>query len=722
MTGLNDYKTVFDLLPSTHRKRIRHRKGTGTNQKLINSIHREFPAAVEQVKKSGVAKLFDAGNAIDTGRNIYDFLQSEIVYLRDPAEFQRIKLPSRVLSDRFSDCKSFALFTAAILAANGYPVKFKYAGYDSRKIPTHVYITTTGEHGRPVVIDGVWKEYNREKPPTFTKIYDMQIESLYGVEVTNTVQLARKVIALPTDTRKRLIKQCKPAQQKEILKAVRTVRKIEQIKRARQAEQVPPMETTPAPDETQPAAMVPDSVNHYDAQILSMSDIPGMDYVASEPAQPPEMYSGIGLPRTHIREKRRAGRDVKKKAQTKDTPFEIDMLILKTLADNSEISPLDYIKNVQTLTAMAVEASQAQQEIKKLQQAARRGEIDFGQVQAARQKYDDILQYTQPLGAKAKRQYARYAKKKYKSKVFTGKKSERLEDRAMIKKAKATGTKQDVKEARQHRRKRIKETAQDVGRKILRGFNMVLLAVGRGAFLALVKANVKGLGRKIAKVLESNNANELLKKWELLGGKKDRLKKAAGVGKNQNLSQYEKDQNEIDRKEQAGEFSPEKAKWERIAAALKAKQNPGYKEQPLQGIGSVTAATAATAAPVLGAIVPILTKLLKKLGIDPEETDLGQFVAKAVDKGKEVADNLKQKYNDLPPDSPLKKTIDAGGEKIADYFEKEGQKGELEKLDMPTGTIDEEYPGQYDTKDPTTESGSSWLIPAAVGLYLFSKQ
>jgi len=147
------------------------------NNDIIQSIHKLFPVAVLQTKE--YAKRFKGKNAMQTARNVWDFEKSKIKYKRDPNVKQMIRLPNRFVHDADGDCKSYALFAASILANLGYPVWFRYAGYrKGSDIPTHVYCVTADEKGKEIIVDGVYRSFNQEKPYEFKKDYKMEVLAL----------------------------------------------------------------------------------------------------------------------------------------------------------------------------------------------------------------------------------------------------------------------------------------------------------------------------------------------------------------------------------------------------------------------------------------------------------------------------------------------------------------------------------------------------------------
>lgn len=151
----------------------------GSNPDIIKVIHNNLARATGQVKD--IAPTFQGQNNTATARNIFDFLKSNINYSAD-GDTQKIKLPGRFVAEAVGDCKSYSLFTAAILNALNIPFAFRYASYNpTDSTPQHVYIIATPE-SNPIVIDAVNQlPFNTEKPYTFKKDYIMRIQTISGV-------------------------------------------------------------------------------------------------------------------------------------------------------------------------------------------------------------------------------------------------------------------------------------------------------------------------------------------------------------------------------------------------------------------------------------------------------------------------------------------------------------------------------------------------------------
>lgn len=175
----------------------------GFNSDIISAIHSAFPQAVKQIQP--VAKQFDKGTASATANYLWHWIRQNVNYKMDGQHLQLVKMPSRLLKDAQGDCKSMALFAAAALAANGYPVAFRYTSYDSDPTPTHVYCYTS-ENGRAIVCDPVYDQPLAEKKYIFKTDKKMKIATLGGLLNTDVSATRDKIIKLsnsssPSDNR-----------------------------------------------------------------------------------------------------------------------------------------------------------------------------------------------------------------------------------------------------------------------------------------------------------------------------------------------------------------------------------------------------------------------------------------------------------------------------------------------------------------------------------------
>ena len=147
-----------------------------TNFELQRAIEAALPAAVAQTKD--LAKSFKGSTEKETCSKIFNFLMSDITYKVD-GDNQKIKLPSAFLREKSGDCKSYSLFTGAILANLKIPFSFTYASYNPKdKTPEHIYVTTK----KGCIIDAVYRKFNAEKKPSYKYQKSMNISYISGIK------------------------------------------------------------------------------------------------------------------------------------------------------------------------------------------------------------------------------------------------------------------------------------------------------------------------------------------------------------------------------------------------------------------------------------------------------------------------------------------------------------------------------------------------------------
>jgi hypothetical protein len=151
-----------------------------TNFELQRAIEAALPAAVAQTKD--LANKFKGTTEKESCQKIFSFLKNDITYKVD-GDNQKIKLPSAFLREKSGDCKSYSLFTGAILANLKIPFNFTYASYNPKdKTPEHIYVTTK----KGCIIDAVYGKFNAEKKPSYKYQKSMNISYISGIKEMRT--------------------------------------------------------------------------------------------------------------------------------------------------------------------------------------------------------------------------------------------------------------------------------------------------------------------------------------------------------------------------------------------------------------------------------------------------------------------------------------------------------------------------------------------------------
>lgn len=147
------------------------------NPDIITAIENNYSRSVKQVKNYAQQFRSDLGT-YQTAYNVWCFLRKKIRYVKD-GQTQKIKLPSKFLTDKKGDCKSYSLFAASVLGALDIPVTFRYTSYkEEDPTPSHVYITCQDEEGKEIIIDGCFNKFNEEKKYQYKIDHTMDVVTL----------------------------------------------------------------------------------------------------------------------------------------------------------------------------------------------------------------------------------------------------------------------------------------------------------------------------------------------------------------------------------------------------------------------------------------------------------------------------------------------------------------------------------------------------------------
>jgi hypothetical protein len=143
---------------------------------LQRAIEAAIPTAVAQMKQR--SNEFKGKTEAETCKKIFDYLKIQINYKADGSE-QQVRVPSGLIRTRQGDCKSYSVFTSAVLTNLGIPHKLVYASYDPNdSTPTQIYVVTN----KGCIIDAVYGKFNAEKKASNKKYKDMNISYISGVK------------------------------------------------------------------------------------------------------------------------------------------------------------------------------------------------------------------------------------------------------------------------------------------------------------------------------------------------------------------------------------------------------------------------------------------------------------------------------------------------------------------------------------------------------------
>lgn len=147
---------------------------------IIKIVLSQYEKHKDQLKE--FAPHLQGSSIEDTCFNVWKFWRDNIRYVKDNAEqgHQLVKSPAAVWDDKFADCKSFSIATAACLHTLGIKCVFRFVSFNAAKatIVTHVYIVAF-DNGREIKIDCCLPNFNMEQ--AYAKKYDYLPRGLHAV-------------------------------------------------------------------------------------------------------------------------------------------------------------------------------------------------------------------------------------------------------------------------------------------------------------------------------------------------------------------------------------------------------------------------------------------------------------------------------------------------------------------------------------------------------------
>lgn len=151
-------------------------KRNATNSELQRAIEAAIPQATKQA--AAFADRYKGKTEEESCKKIFDYLKNNIHYKADGAD-QQVRLPSGLMRTAQGDCKSYSVFTSAVLSNLRIPHKLVYASYDPKdSTPSHIYVMTN----KGCIIDAVYGKFNAEKKATYKKYKPMNISYIAGVK------------------------------------------------------------------------------------------------------------------------------------------------------------------------------------------------------------------------------------------------------------------------------------------------------------------------------------------------------------------------------------------------------------------------------------------------------------------------------------------------------------------------------------------------------------
>jgi len=140
-----------------------------------------------------ISDYFIGESELETARNIWNFLKSNVPYYIESTSNQTLRSPSAIVAMP-GDCKSYALFANGVLDSLNrkgiyqVPLAFRFAGYkESSREPQHVFAVMYPGTKKEIWIDPVLARFNEKRQPSFykDKKIKMALIALSGVGYTS---------------------------------------------------------------------------------------------------------------------------------------------------------------------------------------------------------------------------------------------------------------------------------------------------------------------------------------------------------------------------------------------------------------------------------------------------------------------------------------------------------------------------------------------------------
>jgi len=122
-----------------------------------------------------ISQYFVGESELETARNIFNFLKSNVPYYIESNNNQTLRSPSAIVALP-GDCKSYALFANGVLDSLNrkgifqVPLSFRFAGYkNNTREPQHVFAVMYPGTKKEIWIDPVLPRFNEKRQPSFFK-------------------------------------------------------------------------------------------------------------------------------------------------------------------------------------------------------------------------------------------------------------------------------------------------------------------------------------------------------------------------------------------------------------------------------------------------------------------------------------------------------------------------------------------------------------------------
>lgn len=186
------YRTDLIKSPQRHADEVRHKNGNTAD--IIETVLYADKQSAYYTKE--FAATLKGAKIIDTCRNIWQFVKTQIPYVLDKRGYQWVKSPGRLWAEKAGDCKSFSVFVGSCLQNLGIAYGFRFASYKPNDpTATHVYVYVP-QPGGEIIIDAVWDgPFNTQKVYSHKKDIMSEVHYLGDVGFFNRRRRQRQQLA-----------------------------------------------------------------------------------------------------------------------------------------------------------------------------------------------------------------------------------------------------------------------------------------------------------------------------------------------------------------------------------------------------------------------------------------------------------------------------------------------------------------------------------------------
>ena len=183
-----------DTIKSSSNKRELVNSFGNTND-IINEI-----LSIDKISQKDTKEFtshLKGANIIDTARNDWRFVRSNIKYKLDPLNYQYLKTPARTWHDKYGDCKSYAIFLCSLLKNQGIKCLYRFVSFSNTPDYTHVYVIALDENNKYIYLDACLPDFNTQKKFNYNKDVMTKIYKLSGVGSSLTSLIKNSVVKIP---------------------------------------------------------------------------------------------------------------------------------------------------------------------------------------------------------------------------------------------------------------------------------------------------------------------------------------------------------------------------------------------------------------------------------------------------------------------------------------------------------------------------------------------